>query len=237
MSLYQLDLARILQIYVVQGLVGVFFLFLAYRILKRDIKRLNIIFSCFYIIAAAGVFMNFIYAPLTIESTVLILYYITIFCFLFSPIFLLVLELILIKSEKVIDTKKQLIIIGIYGVLLICMIFIPNGVTINANTDWKPVWSVAYFLYTIIILTIGAIVPGLYYSTIIYKNFEDPKLKKKWQYFIIGLCGLYVLVYGTLISNTLNIQAVRLIWTIISLILVIFPPYLMYYGVGKQIEK
>jgi len=237
MVLYKLDIARIIQVYIVQGLVGVFFLFLAYKILKRDTKRLNIIFSCFYISAAAGVIMNFIYALIMVEIIVLILYYITIFCILFSPIFLLVLELILIKSEKVIDTKAQFMIIGIYAALLISMVFIPNGVTINASTNWKPVWSVPYYIYTIIILTVGAIVPGLYYSTQIYKKFEDKILKKKWQYFILGLCGLYVLVYGSLTSNTLNREEIRTIWSIISLILVIFPPYLIYYGVGKQIEK
>ena len=237
MVLYQLDTARIIQVYIVQGIVAVFFLILAYKILKRDTKRLNIIFSCFYISAAAGVIMNFIYALIMVEIIVLILYYITIFCILFSPIFLLVLELILIKSEKVIDTKAQFMIIGIYAALLISMVFIPNGVTINASTNWKPVWSVPYYIYTIIILTVGAIVPGLYYSTQIYKKFEDKILKKKWQYFILGLCGLYVLVYGSLTSNTLNREEIRTIWSIISLILVIFPPYLIYYGVGKQIEK
>ncbi len=236
MVLYQLDTARFIQVYIVQGMVGVFFLFLTYKILKRDTKRLNLIFSGFYVSVATGVFVNFIYAPLTIETVVLILYYITMFFFLFAPIFLVVVELILLKSEKIINTTKQLIIIIIYGILIFCMIFIPNGVTINASTDWKPVWSVPYFIYTVTIFTIMAIGPGLYYSVQIYKQFEDEKLKKKWGYFIIGLCGLYALSYGTFISNTLNIQTFRTIWAIISLVLITIPPYLVYYGVGKELE-
>ncbi|TFG16001.1 MAG: hypothetical protein EU535_00135 [Promethearchaeota archaeon] len=237
MVIYQLDTARIIQVYIVQGLIGVFFLYLTYLILKRDTKRLNIIFSCFYIIAAAGVFINFIYAPLTIESVILVLYYITIFCFLFAPIFLIIVELILLKSEKVITTKKQILLILIYGVLLFGMVFIPNGVTINASTNWKPVWSIPYFVYTVLILSIGAVIPGLYFSVQIYHQFEDEKIKKKWGYFMIGIIGLYVLVYGTLISNTLNNDTFRLAWSIVSLILITIPPYMLYYGIGKQIEK
>ena len=236
MVLYQLDTARFIQVYIVQGSIGIFFLILAYTILKRDTKRLNLIFSCFYLSVAAGVFVNFIYVPLTIEAIVLVLYYITIFFFLFAPIFLVVLELILLKSEKVINTTKQLTIILIYAIVLLCMIFIPNGVTINARTEWMPVWSVPYFIYTVIVVSVGAIGPGLYYSSQIYKKFEDEKLKKKWRYFIIGLCGLYVLFYGTLVSNTLNLQTFRTIWAIISLVLITIPPYLVYYGVGKELE-
>ncbi|TFG08874.1 MAG: hypothetical protein EU539_01010 [Promethearchaeota archaeon] len=237
MVLLQLDPFRIIQVYVVQGLIGVFFLYLTYLILKRDKKRLNIIFSGFYIIGAIGVFVNFIYAPLTVELVVLVLYYITIFCFLFAPIFLVVMELILLKSEKVIDNKKQLMIIIIYGLLVLGMVFIPNGVIINETTDWKPKWSLPYFLYTVLILSIGAVLPGLYFSKQIYGQFEDEKLKKKWKFFMIGIVGLYVLVYGTLVSNLLNIQTFRLTWSIISLILITIPPYMIYYGVGRQIEK
>ena len=237
MVLYQLDTARFIQVYIVQGLIGVFFLYLTYLILKRDTKRLNIIFSCFYIIGAAGVFINFIYAPLTIESVILILYYITIFCFLFAPIFLVIVELILLKSEKVITSKKQVLLILIYGGILFGMVFIPNGVTINASTNWKPVWSFPYFLYTVIILSVGAVVPGMYFSVQIYNQFEDEKIKRKWGYFVIGIIGLFFLVYGTLISNTVNNDNFRLAWSIVSLILITIPPYMLYYGIGKQIEK
>ncbi|MFX1338762.1 MAG: hypothetical protein ACFFDK_09145 [Promethearchaeota archaeon] len=236
MVFYQLDLARIIQVYIVQGSVAIFFVILAYKILKRDTKRLNLMFSCFYLSITIGLIVNIIYVPLTIEAIVLVLYYITIFFILLGPIFLLVVELMLLKSEKVINTTKQLTIILIYAIALSCMIFIPNGVTINSSTEWKPVWSIPYFIYTITVLTVGAIVPSLYFSYQIYKQFEDEKLKKKWGYFIIGLYGLIFLMYGTLTSNTLNDQTFRTVWAIISLFLITVPPYLVYYGVGKELE-
>lgn len=237
MVFFQLDIVRFIQIYIVQGSVGLFFLYLAYKILKRDTKRLNLIFSSFYICGATGVLLNFVYAPLTDELVVLTLYYMTVYFFLFSPIFLVVFMLILLKSEKVINTKKQLIIIIIYGVSLFGMIFIPEGVIINASTDWKPVWSIPYFIYTASIFSVMVIFSGLYYSMQIYKQFEDEQLKKKWKYFIFGICGIYTLVYGTLISNTINLQDFRTIWSLTSLGLALIPPYLIYIGVGRSIEK
>ena len=76
-----------------------------------------------------------------------------------------------------------------------------------------------------------------YFSAKIYKEFKDEQVKKKWRYFLIGLACFYVFGFGTLLSNTLNIQTIRTIWSLIGLVLVILSPYLMYYGVGKQIRE
>lgn len=235
--IFQLDMTRFFTVYVLQGFVGVLFLYLAFKILKRDTKRLNLIFSGFYLSAAAAVFLNFIYAPLTDEFIVLILNSMTNYCFFFAPIFLLVFDLILLKSEKVITTKKQLIIIIGYGVILFFMLLIPGGVTINASTNWKPVWSVPFFIYLIVVMTGIAVGPGLYFSIQIMKKFEDEQLKKKWKFFMIGLIGVFVFTYGILVSNTLNDDTFRTIWSYISFLIVLIFPYLMYYGVGKQIER
>ena len=147
----------------------------------------------------------------------------------------MILELMLLKSDKVIDTKRQLTIIIGYGLILSGMILIPEGVTINASTGWRPVYSVLFYIYIMIVVSIS-IIPGVYYSLQIYKQFQDEKLKKKWGYFIIGITGLYILMYGTVTSNTLNVQVFRTIWAFISLFLLI-TVFLIYHGVGKQIEK
>jgi len=237
MGLYQMDPARFLQIYVLQGAICVFFLILAYFILKRGKQRLNLILSGSYITIAAGLSLNFIYAPMThpqLELIVLILYYLVIFLVFLYPAFLLVFVLILLKSEKIITTSKQIIIILVYAVILSFMVFIPNGVVINKSTDWKPVWSWPYFIYVIAVVTFGFLT-SFYFSVKIYKLFEDEQIRKKWRYFLIGLIGLYIFATGTLLSNTLNIQTIRNIWSVISFALVIISPYSVYKGVGKQI--
>lgn len=238
MGLYQMDMVRFLQVYVAQGVVAVFFLILACLILKRGKQRLNLILSGSYITVAVGLFINFIYAPMQhpqLELIVLILYYLTIFFIFLYTAFLLCFVLILLKSEKIITTSKQIIIILVYAAILSCMVLIPNGVVINASTDWKPVWSWPYFIYVIAVVTFGFLT-SFYFAFKIYKRFEDEQIRNKWRYFLIGLIGLYIFAFGTVFSNTLNIQTFRNIWGIISFALVIISPYSIYKGVGKQID-
>ncbi len=237
MGLYQMDPARIIQVYVAQGAVCVIFIILAYLILKRGKQRLNLIFSGSYLTVVIGFIINFILPPIShpkLELLVLILYYMTLFFLFLFPAFLLCFVLILLKSEKIITTSKQIIIIVVYAVILFCMVFVPNGVVINASTEWKPVWSWILFIYVMTVVSLGMF-SSLYYAFKIYKKFEEEQIKKKWRYFIIGLIGLYIFTFGTLFSNALNIQTFRNIWSIISLILVLISPVSIYLGVGKQI--
>ena len=236
MVFFQLDTTRIIQVYVLQGIIAAFFLYLAYKILKRDTKRLNLMFSLGFISAAIGILINFIYAPLTNEAVVIVLYYITIFVMFLFGAFFVVFVLMLLKSEKVITPKKQTIYIIIYFVAELCSVFIPDGVTINASTEWKPVWSVAMFVYFISVIVILGMLPSLYYSVQIYKRFEDEQIKKRWKYFIYGIIGIYAFAIGTLFSNTLNVQLFRTIWSI-SFFGVVLSLILVYYGVGRQLEK
>ena len=118
----------------------------------------------------------------------------------------------------------------------LCSVFIPDGVTINASTEWKPVWSVAMFVYFISVIVILGMLPSLYYSVQIYKRFEDEQIKKRWKYFIYGIIGIYAFAIGTLFSNTLNVQLFRTIWSI-SFFGVVLSLILVYYGVGRQLEK
>jgi hypothetical protein len=156
--------------------------------------------------------------------------------FLFGAFFLVFL-LILLKSDKVFSSKKQVTFIIIYAVAELCSVFIPNGVTINAGTDWKPVWSWSMFIYFVSVIVILGMAPSLYFSSKIYQEFEDEQIKKKWKFFIIGICGIYTFAIVTLLANTLNIQTFRTIWSLFAFILVIASPLLIYYGVGRQIEK
>ncbi len=238
MTLYQMSTTRIITIYVAQGFMCLFFLFLAFKILRRDRKRLNVIFSGFYISSAIGFIINFIYAPLTEGSVVLMLNFLTNFFIFYSSIFIVVFNLILLKSEKAITTRKQLIILIVYGIAMFSMIgflFYPGyGVTFNEN--WSPIWSLPFFLYLVAIETIG-VIPALYLSFQIYKKFEDEVIKKKWKFFIFGFCSIVIFMYGIFISNYLDIAIFRTIIGVVGLILALLGAYLMYYGVGRQIEK
>jgi len=238
--LQQMSTGRIITVYFAQGAIMVIFLYLAIRILLRDRKRLNVIFSGLYIFPVLGVLINFIYAPLTDTTIVLIMNFFTNFGSIYAPIFVVVFDLILLKSEKIISTSKQLAILIGYGIVVLCMgifLFFPGyGITIGPP-NWTPVWSIPIFLYVVLILTCCATIPGLYFSIKIYQKFEDAQLKKKWRFFIYGYIALMTFMYAIFISNILNDTTFRLIAGVLGLGLALLGGFLMYYGVGRQIEK
>ena len=164
MVLFQLTAIRFITIYIAQGFICAFFLFLAIKILKRDRKRINKIFAGFYISPVIGFFVNFIYGPMTDVNLILLLNFVTNFGIYYSAIFLVVFDLILLKSEKVITTAKQTLIFLAYGIAMFSMIFflfIPGaGVTLNAS--WSPVWAFPFFIYVVLVVSIGAVIPFLY---------------------------------------------------------------------------
>ena len=230
-----MDIARFIQVFLVQGLIGLFYLFIAYRILKRESKGLNLILSGAYLSVAFGVFINVLYAFILVESVVLILHFLTYYLMCLSLIFLLIFVLIVEKSDKVITPKIQLVLIITFGVLLLGLWFIPNGMVINASTDWKPEWSWPFLTFSFIICSSIAIVPTTYFSLKLYLKFEYKELKKKWKYFLVGIFAYFFLYYGTSISNTLADPTFRLIWSLVSLPALI-SLYFVYYGVAKQIK-
>ncbi|MFX1279279.1 MAG: hypothetical protein ACFFA3_07670 [Promethearchaeota archaeon] len=237
------DPMRIITIYVAQGLVCAWFAYLAYKILKRDRKRLNVIFSGFYLSAVIGLIFNFIYGPIAHEGVILVLSYLTYFGVFYSPIFLVVFDLILLKSEKVITPIKQYLLLIGFGIFMFCLIFFiitPKwGVRLNEDTDWTPIWYLPFFLYLAIGEALFVLIPIYYLSFQIYNKFEDEQLKKKWKFFIYGYSALIVFMYGIMISNflaSLEIN-IRTVMGIIGIISGIAGGYLMYNGVGRQLEK
>lgn len=239
MSFYQISITRFVTVYIAQGVMCFYFAFLAYKILKRDRKRLNLIFTGFYISNIVSLCINFIYAPITDANIVLIMHSITTFFAFYSPIFILVFELMVLKPEKLITPKKQSEILIGYGVVLSCMaIFLSIegwGVEIGPP-DWTPHWMIPFFLYLVAIVSVCVVGPSFFISYKIYKKFEDIQLKRKWKYFILGLGAFYACAYGIFISNFLDIPIFRTIIGIIDLILIISGAYLMYNGVGRQLE-
>ena len=229
-----MDIARFIQIFLVQGLAGLFYLVIAYKILKRERKGLNLILSSFYVCVAFAVILNVVYAFIFVEEVVYILHVTTYYLLCFPLVFLLVFVLILLKSEEVFTPKLQLILIVVFGVLLVGLWLIPNGVTINESTNWKPDWNWIYLLYSLTVCSLFAIFPTIYLSIKLYRKFEYKELKKKLKYFLIGICSYFFLYFGTSISNTLNDPTFRIIWSLLSLPTII-SLYFVYFGVAKNL--
>ena len=59
-----MDIARFLQIYIIQGFFALFFLYMAFVVLRRGKKRTNLYLSSFYLSSFVGGIINIIYAIL-----------------------------------------------------------------------------------------------------------------------------------------------------------------------------
>jgi len=230
-----MDIARFLQIYIIQGSFALFFLYMAYLVLKRGKKRANLYLSGFYLSTTIGVIINIIYANIFEETIVYILHFATYYVLCFSLAFLLIFVLILLKPHNKINKRIQFLFLFLFGLILLGLLFIQSGIIINQSTNWKPDWSWIFLIYSIIVCSGMAIFPTCYYSLKIYKKLGNIQLRKKWKYFLIGVFAYFFLYYGTSLSNTLNHDTFRLLWSIISLPTLI-ALYLIYYGVGRQLD-
>lgn len=226
--------ARFIQVYIVQGIYGLFYFYMAFMILNKDRKRLNQILSGFYLSVGIGVVINIIYVGIFIETIVRTLHFITYFLFCFALCFLLLFVLLLSKSEDIITSLRQLTIMLVFGLLTLLLLVIPNGFQINESTNWVPVWNPMFLLYASIICICITIIPSLFYAISLLKKFENEDLKKKWKYFIIGISSYFFVWAITSISNTLNISSFRTITALVT-VLTIPSIYLIYYGLGRQL--
>lgn len=235
-----LDPVRIATVYLVQGLMGLIYLYLGIKTLKRDTKRLNVIFAAFYLSIAIGTFINWIYAPLNDAPIVLYLNFLTNFSMFFGVIFLVIFNLILLKSEKIITSNKQIIIIVAYGLILgvgmFVLIHIPETKVYFDPEKFSPIWPIGFYLYVAIIVNSLAMAPALFLLIQVYKKIEDQELKQKFKFFSIGVIEILIFANLIFLSNFLNNGTFRTISAIIGFLLVVSAAYLMYNGVGRQIS-
>ncbi|MBN1801811.1 MAG: hypothetical protein JW891_09915 [Candidatus Lokiarchaeota archaeon] len=232
---------RLITVYVVQGLLFVVLLFIAYKILKRDKKRLNQIFSGFYISLVIGLLFNFIYLPFEDDPMVLYMNYLTNLFVYSGVVFLVVFCLILLKSEKAVDTKLQLLVIlGIYlvfGIGMMTLNLFPETRVEFTGKDFAPVWPFPFFIFMLLAFTLANFIPLCYLLYKIFNQFSDAELKKKWLFFSVGV--IFILSYGYLVflNNFSNNDSFRTITSYLGFILVLSGSILMYFGVGRQLSK
>jgi len=232
-----IPVSRVVQVFIIFLGGGIFFLILAFLIIRKNKNRLNYTISGFFIFIFLGGVFNAIYALLTShvdEGTVVTLHIITYLFFCLAQIFLLLFNILLMKSEKLITLKKQLIILGIYSALLLVLFFIPDGVRINENTYYRPHWNLQFFIYANIVWIGCAMIPTLYTSYKLYKMFEDPEIKKRWKIYMIGTIMIYIELFGVGVMILINDPFLRQIWNIYD-VSVLIGAFLIYYGVVRQL--
>ena len=229
-----------------QSIFVFYFSLISYQVLKRKRQRLNIIFSAFFISIIIQSILNMIYGAIKdpkMISIILILNFFTNFFICFGPIFILVVNLIILESTLIFSIKRQNRYILIYGLLLLCGMtpfYIFRHVRVNP-AEFTPEFSIYFLIFVISFTACLVVIPFIYTHLKIYRSFETQALKRKWLFFLIGFLGSVSIAYLVMINNlVIDHLIVRDFFSIpvsIYAISVILWGYLMYYGIGAKLKQ
>lgn len=232
------------QIYILYPILITMIIFLGVRVLQRKRANINLVFSLFFLITGVSLIFNLIYM-INDGTTYLIpdaqyvwwnnAINVAVSC---SWIFLYCFVMIVKKSEVEFTPKKQLAHIALYVALMCVLFVIPDGVQpttydLTAGVSRRPLWSAVYALYGIALVSVVAIA-SIVQTIIVYRNFEDQTVKKKFLYIIAGLVLLYIMHTGNYVANAEFFgPGYRDIQTYVT-ILIIPSVILLYLGMGKK---
>ena len=234
---------RFILVYILYVIICVFFAFIGYKILKRDIRdRLNQYLFLFHLSLVFALITTFIYVSISnpsLEYIVIILHILTIYLITIAGCFLLLFIILLYNSEnKFTSNKYQVVFIILYSIFGLGFFFIPNGVNVEilpGGTQLYPVWNLPFFLYYLTMLTTNMTV-ALIICIKIYKRFKIKALAKRMKRFLLGICCIYYMGFGVGFTNFLNITLLRNIF-IFTQAVPIIGVILIYYSVGTSLKK
>ncbi len=231
-------------VYIIQGILGIYFGILAFQIIRKKRQRLNLIFSGFFISQIIGFIFNMIYVVIPDVEVVKIFHFLANFFVYFALVFILIVNMIILESTIIYSVKRQNRYILLFGILLfviqLILVLLPFDLVSFDDTlpIWEryPKWHPIFFGYMFSIITIFAILPIFSTSFKIYFRFETKELKKRWRFYLIGSLGLVIFnLYPIFLSNLLNFllgeqnTTFRLIISILGLSVIIWVTF-MYYG-------
>ncbi len=215
----------------------VYFTLITLQILRRKRQRLNVIFSFFFITIIIANLLNMVYATMTNETIILILNFFTNFFLCFGPIFILVVNMVILESTIIFSVKRQNRYILYYGLLLLlgmAIFYIFKGVSVTS--EFRPKFSPIFLIFILIITAALVVIPIIYTSLKIFFSFEMKALKRKWIFYVIGFLGSISIAYLVFINNYLDNDGFRLLVAIYSISVILWG-YLMYYGIGFKLKK
>lgn len=235
----QITPSRIFFIFGIQPIAIFFFLYVAFRVLRRNKNPITLSLSAFYILTGIGFSLNIVLVIFTLFEigfiVLYITYFFTVFFILLSPIFLLIFILRLLNKTADISKKKYLIYIIIYGLITLIIIILPGGFKIDESTNWIPVYSWEFLIILYIYYSCLVVGPTIINLVRLYRLFKDKNLKKKLRLFSLGIIGIMLSLYGLILYNTWPDPLFRLVWSGVSLFIIPVSGFLIYYGIGQNL--
>ena len=234
--LHQID-TRIPGIFIVQPFIILFFIYIVIRILKRNRNLLTITLSAFYILCAMGFVVNIFFIigtflPVDLILILSILYFISSYLVILSPIFLVIFLFLIERPDF--SSKSYILLTSFYGLGCLLILLIPEGIDVGIHTNWIPKYSWMFLIIFYIFFSLIIVIPTIYLLTKLLMSFQDRDLRKKFFIFLIGIFSMITIFYGLVLYNTWQDQTFRAIWSIVSL-MVIPAGLLIYNGIGQNL--
>jgi len=211
-----------------------FFSFLIYKILKSEKSRKTYRLVLFYLLNITFTTVNLVYAFIKLNPLTFWLHFTSVYLMLLSPVFYYVFNMMILKSEELLDTRLEIIIVVIYSSTLFITMFISGflfqGITIDQSTAWRPVWTMNFVIPMYILITIICLIPSLMRSMQILRLMKNEELRKRWKILSLGFFMLIGIGYGVFIYNSWNNTTFKIIWLLFSLIMSPTAALLIHYG-------
>ncbi len=232
-----IELSRVLLAFGLQLFVSILFFFLAYKVLKRKRSHTTLILGVYYILPAITFMLNIfiIFVPLNSPFIGYFLYYLAAFFIFFGQGFIVIFLIILLYSDYELEVKKPILIICAYAFFIIILLIIPDGIILDVETNFTPTYSWIFLITSYIFLTLFVYLPTSMLSIKLFKTFKEKNLKKKLKFFIFGVIGMAIAMYGLILYNTWQNEIFRGIWTITVFFVVVPSGILIYYGIGHNL--
>lgn len=229
------DWYRLLGVYVGYGITIPIYSYLLYKILRRKKKnKVSLSLNAFFFVAISAMVLNLIFLPIQINPIAYVLYIITVFCIAFSLFFL---PFALLNLYKELNLKKSLLIGLIYIIIIMLMLSIPNNIKYDQTTNWRPKFSWQFFIATYIYVICGILIPSIFLLWKLLRTISQKNLKRKIRIFFTGgLLYICVVLFGIILVNTWENETYRIVYSFISVPIAITIAWLIYYGLGKELD-
>ena len=233
-------IVRLIVVSVLQLWPIIYLSFFAYKLLNRAKNRSTYILSGYFITTALAYFLATISIFLSNTPFAYIAYVVSIYFFVFSFSFIINFSWILTKLDEKSCNTKFFLRVTLYAILslYVLVIAIPfNGITLNSSTGWIPHYSWFFLAINWMYFLIFLIIPQVYLSRKILKEYEGVVLKKRlilftFSVFLVLLLAISLFLYHTWTENLIF----RAFHLIIGLVFGISAAYLIYKGFGKELE-
>jgi len=232
---------RVIIVSIVQIWPIFYMTYFAYKILKRARNRSTYTLSAYFITTAFTYFIATISLFLINTPFSYIVYMTSMYFFVFSHSFLINFSWLLVRLDEKSSYNKLYLRITLYAILSLYIIIFGvlfNGITINEGTGWIPDYSWAFLGISWTYFLIFLILPQIYLSFKILKEYEGIVLKKRLNRFIISV---FLMLYLAMSFFLFHAWAENIIFrtfhTIQGLVFGLSAGYLVYKGFGKDLDQ